>query len=51
MPRNALTKDEMKVRVLNLRNRLNNEHGDSGSKGLAEKYLNEVLFIIDQYYR
>jgi hypothetical protein len=51
MPRNALTKDEMKVRVLNLRNKLNNENGDHGSKWLAEKYLNEVLFIIDQYYR
>jgi len=51
MPRNALTKDEMKVRVLNLRNRLNNEPVDPGSKRLAEKYLNEVLFIIDQYYR
>ena len=48
MPRNALTKDEIKVRVLNLKNKLSNESVDYNSKQIAERYLNEVLFIIEQ---
>lgn len=51
MPRNALTKQEMQISVLKLKNELHNEESDYYSKQLAEKYLNEVLFIIDQYAR
>jgi hypothetical protein len=51
MPRNALTKQEMQIRVLKLKNELYNEQCDYQSKQLAEKYLNEVLFIIEQYAR
>ena len=51
MSRNTLTKEEIKIRVLNLRNKLSKEDWDYHSKQLAEKYLNEVLFIIDQYDR
>jgi hypothetical protein len=51
MSKNALTKDEMRVRILNLKNKLYNEHirHDMDMKGLAHKYLNEVLDIIDEY--
>ena len=51
MPKNNLTKDEMKVRVLKLKHKLNIEHvrHDMDMKGLAHKYLNEVLDIIDEY--
>jgi hypothetical protein len=42
MPRNALTKQEMQIRVLKLKNDLYNENCDYQSKQVAEKYLNEV---------
>lgn len=51
MPRNVITKDEIKVRVLDLKSRLLHENINQESKSVAEKYLNEVLFIIDQYTR
>ena len=52
MPRGQITKDEMKVRVLSLKNRVENEPTPyKKEKELAHKYLNEVLFIIDQYAR
>jgi len=52
MPRNQLSKDEIKVRVLKLKQKL---YGDqvnqiiTNPKVLAHKYLNEVLDIIDEY--
>jgi len=51
MPKNQLDKDELKVRVLKLKDRLYKEHirHDMDMKGLAHKYLNEVLDIIDEY--
>jgi len=52
MPRNQITKDEIKVRVLNLKNRVEQEPTPyKKEKELAHKYLNEVLLIIDQYSR
>jgi hypothetical protein len=51
MPRNALTKQEMQLKVLKLKNDLYNEKCDYQAKQVAEKYLNEVLFIIEQYSR
>ena len=49
MPKNQLTKDELKVRVLKLKDRLHRDQPGWDSKGLANKYLNEVLDIIDEY--
>jgi hypothetical protein len=49
MPKNQLTKDELKVRVLKLKDRLCRDQPSWDSKALAHKYLNEVLDIIDEY--
>jgi hypothetical protein len=49
MPKNQLTKDELKVRVLKLKDRLYRDQPGWDSKALANKYLNEVLDIIDEY--
>ena len=48
---NKITKEELKVRVLKLKHQLHTEHvrHDMDMKGLAHKYLNEVLDIIDEY--
>jgi hypothetical protein len=51
MPRNTLTKEEIKVKVLNLKNSLYNENCSQDTKKVAEKYLNDILFIIEQYSR
>ena len=51
MPKNQLQKDELKVRVLKLKDKLHKDHirPEMDMKGLAHKYLNEVLDIIDEY--
>jgi len=51
MPKNQISKEELKVRVLNLKSQLYAEHimHDVDAKGLAHKYLNAVLDIIDEY--
>jgi hypothetical protein len=51
MSKNQLTKDEFRVRILKLKKNLYNEHvrHDMDMKGLAHKYLNDVLDIIDEY--
>jgi hypothetical protein len=51
MAKNQVTKEELKVRVLKLKNNLYAEHvrHDMDMKGLAHKYLNAVLDIIDEY--
>ena len=51
MSKNQLTKQEMKIRVLKLKHQLNLEHirHDMDMKGLAHKYLNEILDILDEY--
>lgn len=51
MPRNTLTKEELRVKVLNLKTQLSDENCNETSKLIAEKYLNEVLFTIEQYSR
>ena len=51
MPRNQLTKDEVKARVERLKNDLYYEeyrYGDE-ARGLAHKYLNKVLDVLDEY--
>ena len=49
MPKNQLTKDELKVRVLKLKDGLYKDQPGCDSKGLANKYLNKVLDLIDEY--
>ena len=51
MPRNELTKDELKVKILKLKHQVQSEHRYAGEKELANKYLDEVLFIVEQYSR
>ena len=51
MPRNQVTKEELVVRVLKLKSQVDNEPDTvwQGEKDLAHKYLNEVLFVLDEY--
>ena len=50
MPKNNFNKDEFRVRVLKLKNELHHDQNwYSNSKDLANKYLNKVLDIIDEY--
>ena len=51
MPRNKLTKDEMKCSVEKIKTELYNEQltWTSDPKGLAHKYLNKVLDKIQEY--
>ena len=50
MPKNQITRDEIKVRVLKLKAKLQDDpRWYSNPKELADKYLNEVLDIIDEY--
>jgi len=52
MPRNQLSKDEIKFRVLKLKQKLYEDQVNqiiTNPKVLAHKYLNEVLDIIDEY--
>lgn len=51
MSKNQITKEELKVRVLKLKDNLYKEHirPEMDMKGLTHKYLNKVLDIIDEY--
>jgi hypothetical protein len=51
MPRNQISKQEIKTRVLELKHQLYLDHirHDMDMKGLAHKYLNQVIDIIDEY--
>ena len=51
MSKNQLTKQEFRVRVLKLKDKLHKDYirPEIDMKGLAHKYLNEVLDIIDEY--
>ena len=51
MPKNQISKEELKVRVSKLKDKLYKEHirSEMDMKGVAHKYLNEVLDIIDEY--
>ena len=53
MPRNELTKEQIKCYVEKLKTELYNEQigYTSDPKGLAHKYLNKVLDKIQEYYR
>ena len=49
MPKNTMTKDEMKCRVLKLKDMLFKECKTESEKNLAHEYLNRVLDIIEEY--
>ena len=51
MPKNQVNKEELKVRVLKLKNDVYNESKDvwQGEKDLANKYLSKVLDILEEY--
>jgi hypothetical protein len=49
MPRNQLTKDQIKCDVLKLKNKLRNEYCAEHQKEIADMYLNLVLDKIDEY--
>lgn len=51
MPRNNLTKDEIKVFVLSQKKKLEEENigYTSDPKGLAFKYINSILDKIEEY--
>ena len=49
MPRNSMTKDEMKYRVRKLKDMLFKECKPESEKNLAHEYLNRVLDIIEEY--
>jgi hypothetical protein len=49
MPKNQINKDELKVRVLKLKNELYQEGYSEGVSHLANKYLNKVIDIIDEH--
>ena len=49
MSKNQITKDELKVRVLKLKNTLYNDQLSTDTKEIVNKYLNEVINIIDEY--
>ena len=47
--KNQITKDELKIRVLKLKNELYQERYSEGITFIAHKYLNKVIDIIDEY--
>jgi len=51
MPRNRIEKEEFKIKVLKLKNEIENEGENlwQGDKTLANKYLNKVLDLLDEY--
>jgi hypothetical protein len=51
MPRNSITKEDLKVKILKLINEIHQEPYSEEVKHVAKKYLNEVLFTIEQYSR
>lgn len=51
MPRNQLTKDEIIVQILKLKNKLHYENHNSDAKDLTNYYLNLLLDKIQEYAR
>lgn len=49
MPRNQITKDEIKCYILKMKNELYNENYSEGMNFLANKYLNKILNKIEEY--
>jgi|TARA_B100000035_G_C20955310_1_gene533909 hypothetical protein len=51
MPKNQLNLEELKVNILKLKKKVDDEGPEvwQGERDLAHKYLNEVLFLLEQY--
>jgi len=49
MPRNQITKDELRVHILELKRQVDHDEGYPGEKAIAHKYLNKVLDKIEEY--
>ena len=49
MPRNQLTKDELKCHILKLKSQVDSDEGYPGEKAIAQKYLNKVLDKIEEH--
>ena len=49
MPRNQITKDELRVYILKLKRQVDSDEGYPGEKEIAHKYLNKVLDKINEY--
>lgn len=51
MPRNQLTKEQIKNDILKIKRDLNNEHirHNMDMKGLAHEYINKILDKIEEY--
>ena len=51
MPKNQVKKEELKNRVIKLKDEVYNETREvwQGDKDLAHKYLNKVLDILEEY--
>jgi hypothetical protein len=49
MPRNNITKEDIKCHVLKLKRQVDHDEGYPGEKAIAQKYLNKVLDKIEEY--
>ena len=49
MPRNQITKDELRVHILKLKSQVDSDEGYAGEQAIAQKYLNKVLDKIEEY--
>ncbi len=49
MPRNSITKEQLKCDVLKLKNKLKDEFCSESKKEIADMYLNLVLDKINEY--
>ena len=49
MPRNQITKDELRIHILKLKSQVDSDEGYPGEKEIAHKYLNKVLDKINEY--
>jgi len=51
MSKNQITREEFKSRVIKLKHQLYQEHirPEMDMKGLAHKYLNQILDMLDEY--
>jgi hypothetical protein len=51
MPRNQLTKDQIKIDILKIKQDLYKEHirHDMDMKGLANRYIDRILNKIEEY--
>ena len=49
MPRGQLTKEHLKVLILEQKNKLQNEQCDENSKLLAHKHFNQLIDRLDEF--